>query len=118
MHTKGKGEAGKTKTKTKGREFGIHTTATNAKNSLFDRAERAERLVPPGAKDTIRLDVFLLVVGPLFLALVEGVLETDVGLNLTLGSLQTYETCDVERRLNVYLYDMLGETLPWRIVVR
>ena len=81
-------------------------------DSLLDRSEHPQSFVPPGAKDTVGLDVFLFVVRPLVLALVERMLQTNIRPHLALCSFQSNEACDVERRLDLNLYDMLSQALP------
>ena len=66
-------------------------------HALFYRAERAQRLVPPGAHHALGLDVLLLVMRAALFALVERVLHADVRLDLPLCRLQADEARYPER---------------------
>lgn len=76
---------------------------TSNEDVPIDRRQHSQRLMPPGTEHIVRLDVFLLIVGSLFLALVERLLQPNVRLDLALRGLETDEPSDVECVLDLDL---------------
>ena len=64
--------------------------------------------MPPGPKRPRRLDVFLLVVCSFLRGLVKGLLQTDIRLNLSTGSLKAEEPSDAESRVDDNLVERKG----------
>lgn len=61
--------------------------------------------MPPGAQDSIGLNVLLLVVGSFLLALVEWVLQADVCLHLAFCGFGTDKSGDIKRGLDLDLQE-------------
>lgn len=76
---------------------------TKRSHSLFNGRQRAQRLVPPGAQRTYRLDILLLRVLPLLRRLIKRRLHADIRLHLPLRRLLPQVPRDIERVVDVNL---------------